>query len=100
MGNGVVVYGQVTDLSLARKLYSTIFTLQPITIGPDCPSEADKINHTATYYTLNFSQWNLPIMELSVYKGTCQLITPSPGMVTGQTLRGDPAFWNLLNLVS
>jgi hypothetical protein len=100
MGNGVVVHGQVTDLSLARQLYSTIFTLQASTIGPDCPSVADKINHTPTLYTLNFSQWSLPIMELSVYKGTCQLINPSPGMVTGQTLRGDTPFWNLLNLVS
>ncbi len=98
LGNGVVVHGQVTDLSLARQLYSTIFTLQPGTIGPDCPSGADKINHTATLYTLNFSQWSLPIMELSVYKGTCQLINPSPG-ITGQTLRGDTTFWNLLNLV-
>jgi len=100
MGNGVVVHGQVTDLSLARQLYSTIFTLQAGTIGPDCPSAADKINHTATLYTLNFSQWSLPIMELSVYKGTCQLINPSPGMVTGQTLRGDTTFWNLLDRVS
>jgi hypothetical protein len=96
MGNGTVVHGPVTNLSLARQLYSTIFTLQPGTIGPDCPSVADKINHTATLYTLNFSQWSLPVMELSVYKGTCQLITPSPGMVTGQTLRGDTTFWNLL----
>ncbi len=100
MSNGVVVHGQVTDLSLARQLYSTIFTLQAGTIGPDCPSVADKINHTATLYTLNFSQWSLPIMELSVYKGTCQLINPSPGIATGQTLRGDTTFWNLLNLVA
>lgn len=96
----VTTQGQVTNLALARRLYSSIFTLQAGVVGPDCPSEADKLHHTATLYTLNFSQWGLPIMELRVYKGSCQLITPSPGMVIGQTLLGDTAFWNLLHLVA
>jgi hypothetical protein len=100
MDNGAVVQGQVTNLSIVRQLYSTIFTLQARSIGPDCPSEADKINHTATLYTLHFRQWNLPIMDLSIYKGTCQLINPSPQIATGQTLRGDTTFWNLLKQVS
>jgi hypothetical protein len=99
-GNGTIVQGQVTNLSLARQLYATVFTLQTGTVGPDCPSAADKLKGTATLYTLNFSQWGLPIMELSVYKGSCQLITPNPGVATGQTLRGDPTFWKLLNQVA
>lgn len=28
------------------------------------------------------------------------LLTPSPGMVTDQTLRGDTTFWNLLNRIT
>ena len=90
-------HGPVTDVQLMQQLYARIFTLPISASGPDCPSEADKIDGKATWYSFDFTQWGLPIMSLTIYEGTCKLIQPSPGMSAGQTLQGDAAFWNLIH---
>jgi hypothetical protein len=59
----------------------------------------DKINHKANWYNLAFTQWNLPIMNLTAYEGSCKLVQPSPGVSQGQTLIGNAAFWNLVHRV-
>ncbi|HEX7737100.1 MAG TPA: hypothetical protein VF458_19805 [Ktedonobacteraceae bacterium] len=97
-GGDTVSHGQVTDAQLMRQLYARIFTLQSGgTIGPDCPSDQDKINKASHWYTFEFSQWGLPIMKLSVFEGTCKIIQPAPGIDTDQTLLGDVSFWNLIH---
>jgi hypothetical protein len=90
-------HGQVTDTQLMQQLYAKIFTLQPGTVGPDCPSNADKVAGKARWYDLDFTQWGLPIMSLTVYEGSCKLVQPSPGLATSQTLLGDAAFWDLVH---
>ncbi len=90
-------HGPVTDTSLMRQLYASIFTLKSAPVAPECPSDEDKLKGTGRWYTLDFTQWGLPIMTLSVYEGSCKLIQPSPGLAAGQTLLGDASFWNLLH---
>lgn len=90
-------HGPVTDAQLMRQLYASIFTLKSAPVAPDCPSGEDKVKGTAKWYTLDFTQWGLPVMTLSVYEGSCKLIQPSPGLATGQTLLGDAGFWDLLH---
>lgn len=90
-------HGPVTDVQLMQQLYTRIFTLPSSATGPDCPSEADKLDGKATWYSFDFTQWGLPIMSLTVYEGTCKLVQPSPGLSAGQTLVGDATFWNLVH---
>lgn len=96
-GQNTTLHGQVTDTQLMQQLYARIFTLKQSTVGPDCPSGSDKINRKATWYDLTFTQWDLPIMSLTVYEGSCKLVQPSPGVNQGQTLIGDAAFWDLVH---
>lgn len=91
-------HGQVTDAQLRQQIYASVFNLKAAPVGPDCPSSADKIKGTAKWYTLEFSQWSLPILTLTAYEGTtCKLVQPSRGLATDQTLVGDTAFWDLIH---
>lgn len=88
--------GPVTDTHLMQQIYAKVFTLRAGIVGPDCPSGADKVNHKAKWYTLAFTQWGLPVMNLSLYEGSCKLVQPAPGVEQGQTLLGDAEFWALI----
>jgi hypothetical protein len=97
---GTDIQGLVASATLMQQLYARIFTLQASTIEPGCPSVSDKINGKAHWYTLEFTQWSLPIMTLTVYEGSCKRIQPAPGLNADQTLLGDTAFWNLVHSVA
>src|SRR5579885_2609588 len=84
----------ITNAALRRQLYQKIFTLQPTAPRPDCPSGADKAAGKGTWYTLSFSQWNLPILQVSAYEGSCTYVQVS---ATSQILQGDQEFWNLVH---
>jgi len=43
---------------------------------------------------VNFTQWDLPILQVSVYEGSCRLIEINS---TSQFLQGDKEFWDLIH---
>src|SRR5262249_35902750 len=83
----------VTDAAQMQQLYQKVLALPPTEPQPDCPSQADKRAGSWTRYTLHFSQWGLPIVQVEAYEGSCKYIVRS---VTGQVLQGDQAFWDLV----
>ena len=85
---------KVEDISLMQHLYQKVFALRPMEPQPDCPSGADKVAGTGTWYTLNFSQWSLPILQLDAYEGSC---TYAAFSLTQQTLQSDQEFWSLIH---
>src|SRR5579885_4730 len=84
----------ITDGALRQQLYQKVFTLQPTTPQPDCPSNADKMAGKGIWYMFAFSQWSLPLLQVSAYEGSCTSIQVSP---TNQLLQGDQEFWNLVH---
>lgn len=89
----------ITDLSLIRKLYETIFSLPKISLPQQCSSQQQE---KSTSYTLSFSQGNLPILTRYVTAGACNQITVS-FLGTGSQLyfwQGNETFWKLLQQIT
>jgi hypothetical protein len=84
----------ITDAQLMQKLYAKVFTLQSAQPQPDCPRGADKVANKGKFYDFAFSQWDLPVLQLSAYEGSCTLIEIN---ATGQVLQGDRQFWDLVH---
>ncbi len=84
----------VANTAFIQQLYHQAFALQPTTPQPDCPSGADKVAGKGTWYTFAFSQWNLPLLNVEAYEGSCLYINLSS---TGQLVQGDQAFWALVH---
>ena len=84
----------ITDAQLMQKLYAKVFTLQSARPQPDCPSGADKVANKGKFYDFAFTQWDLPVLQLSAYEGNCTLIEIN---ATGQVLQGDQQFWDLVH---
>jgi hypothetical protein len=80
---------QVSNTQLMLALYDRIFTLPETAPQPGCPADTDKVAGKGTYATLSFTQWNLPLVQIDTYEGSCNLVELSP---TGQWLRADQAF--------
>ncbi len=85
---------RIADTALLQKLYKKVYTLQRTRAQPNCPSGADKVAGKGTFYDYSFTQWDLPILQVDVYEGSCRLIEISS---TGQFLQGDQEFWNLVH---
>jgi hypothetical protein len=85
---------RIADAALLQRLYKKVYTLQRTRAQPNCPSEADKVAGKGTFYHYSFTQWDLPILQVDVYEGSCRLIEISP---TGQFLQGNQEFWNLVH---
>jgi len=85
---------RITDAALLQKLYKKVYTLQRTHAQPNCPSGADKVAGKGTFYDYSFTQWDLPILRVSIYEGSCRLIEITS---TGQFLQGDQEFWNLVH---
>jgi hypothetical protein len=92
-GSGISQQTTVADAALMQRIYQKVAALQPTQPQPDCPSQADKLAGTWTRYVLNFSQWDLPIVQIEAYKGSCRSVSRTG---TGQVLRGDQEFWDLV----
>jgi hypothetical protein len=85
---------RIADAALLQRLYKKVYTLQRTQAQPNCPSGADKVAGKGTFYNYSFTQWDLPILQVDVYEGSCRLIEISS---TGQFLQGDQEFWNLVH---
>ncbi len=92
--SGTAGQATVADAALMQRLYQKVFTLQATQPTPDCPSGDDKLHGKRVWYTLDFSQWGLSILQVSAYEGRCTAVSRS---VTGQTLQGDAEFWSLVH---
>ena len=89
---------RIAGAALLQRLYKKVYTLQPTQAQPNCPSGADKVAGKGTFYDYSFTQWDLPILQLDVYEGSCRLIEISSEISsTGQFLQGDQEFWNLVH---
>jgi len=86
--------GGITDAALLQQLYKKVLTLQPTQVPSNCPSEEDKVAGVGTFYDVNFTQWDLPILQVGVYEGSCRLIEINS---TSQFLQGDKEFWDLIH---
>ncbi|HLV99216.1 MAG TPA: hypothetical protein VKT82_11140 [Ktedonobacterales bacterium] len=85
---------EIHDAALMEQLYQKVFTLHTIAPQPDCPSEADKVDGKGIWYTFSFSQWNLPILQISAFEGSCYYVAFS---LPNQQLQGDQEFWKLVH---
>jgi hypothetical protein len=84
----------IKNMTFIEQFYAKFNALQPAQPPQDCPSGADKVAGKGTFYTILFSQWNLPVLQAQVYEGSCQLIQNT---ATGQSYQGDQEFWNLVH---
>jgi len=84
----------IKNMTFIEQFYTKFNALQPAQPQQDCPSGADKVAGKGTFYSLLFSQWSLPVLQASVYEGSCKLIQNDS---TGQPYQGDQEFWNLLH---
>jgi hypothetical protein len=75
-------------------LYDRVFTLPQIASQPGCPPDADKVAGKGTWATLTFTQWTLPLVQIATYEGSCSFVQV---VTTGQWLRADQAFWDLVH---
>src|SRR5262249_521021 len=89
---------QVSDTQLMLALYDAVFTLPETASQPGCPPTADKLAGTGTFVSLTFTQWNLQLVQITTYQGSCSFVqlTP-PGAPPGPWLRANQAFWDLVH---
>jgi hypothetical protein len=84
----------ITNTMLIQKLYTKTLGL-PLAHSqqfPACVGD-DKIHGKGTWYSFTFSQWNLPLLQISAYEGCTSFVTN----VTQQYLQGDQEFWSLVH---
>lgn len=84
----------VSDTQLMLALYDYIFTLPETAFQPGCPPDADKLAGKGTYAMFTFTQWSLPLVQIATYEGSCTFVQIA---TTGQRLRADQSFWDLVH---
>lgn len=85
----------VGDTALVQQLYRKVLTLQPTTTQPDWDCVGtDKAAGKGTWYSFSFSQWELPILSVDAFEGSCQYVMRS---MLGQVVQGDQAFWDMIH---
>jgi len=84
----------IEDQTFIATWYANILALQPSQPQTDCPSEADKVAGKAIWYSMRFTQWDLPVLQVSAYEGSCKLVEIGP---TSQPYQGDQQFWDLVH---
>jgi hypothetical protein len=90
----------IADAGLRQRLYTKIFALPVGKTPPDCPPGGDKVDDKGKWYTLSFTQWDLPVLvNVDAYEGSCTLISLDANQPVGlgQALQGDEAFWGLIH---
>lgn len=93
-GGSTIQHGLVADAALKQRLYEKIFALHRGKPVLGCPSGADKVAGKGKWYTLSFTQWDLPVLGIEAYEGSCKLVSFN---VDGQVLLGDQEFWDLVH---
>jgi len=93
-GASTVQHGLVADAALTQRLYEKIFTRHRGKPDQGCPSGADKVAGKGKWYTLSFTQWDLPVLGIEAYEGSCKLVCFT---VDGQVVLGDQEFWDLVH---
>jgi hypothetical protein len=85
-----------TDDQVIQALYSQVFQL-PVTDGqPNCPPADDKLSGKGRFTTLAFTQWDLPLVRIDTYQGSCSYVQING---TGPQLKANQTFWDLLGRV-
>jgi hypothetical protein len=84
----------VSDTQLILAMYDRVFALPETAPQPGCPPSADKVAGKGTFATFTFTQWNLQLVQIDTYEGSCSFVQLSP---TGQWLQADQAFWDLVH---
>jgi hypothetical protein len=89
----------VSDTQLFLALYDRIFTLPVVASKgewpfPGCPPDADKVAGTGVWTRFTFTQWDLLLMRIDTYEGSCRFVQEAD---TGQGLKSDQAFWDLVH---
>lgn len=97
-GGGTSSQRTVTDAALMQQLYTKTFKLSFAKGTPSCFSDDNKLGGKGAWYSLTFTQWDLPVLELQAYEeNTCayaSLINEGAGEQLVQT---DAEFWNLVH---
>ncbi len=93
-------HATITNATQLQQLYGKILSLPTIQPQADCPSESDKLAGKFTWYY--FTQWDLPIMHIDAYAGSCQSIDIgwADAITTNHYLQGDESFWLLLRALA
>ncbi|MGZ3646721.1 MAG: hypothetical protein ACXVCM_23055 [Ktedonobacteraceae bacterium] len=98
-GSGIAQLGTIADAGLRQKLYTKIFALPAGKASPNCPSGEDKMAGKGKWYTFSFTQWDLLLVNVDAYEGSCTLVSldAGQGMGAGLILQGDGEFWHLVH---
>ncbi len=86
----------VGDHQLMLDLYAQVFTLPETAAQPGCPPESDKLAGKGTRTTLVFTQWDLQLVRIDTYEGSCRYVRLNE---SGEWLQGNQTFWDLLHRV-
>jgi hypothetical protein len=93
-----IAQAPVRDTQLLLAVYTRILTLrassQPGQPQPGCHLDADKVAGAGTWTRFTFTPWNLVLVRIDTYEGSCRFIQESD---TGQALLADQAFWDLVH---
>jgi hypothetical protein len=84
----------VSDEQLVQALYAQVYQLPAADAQPSCPPEEYKLSGKGTFTTLAFSQWDLPLVRVDTYQGSCNYVQISG---TGPYLKADQSFWDLID---
>jgi hypothetical protein len=88
---------RVHDIALVQKLYARVLML-PVAQPPsgNCPGN-DKEAGKAKWYNLTFSQWDLVLLQVTAYEGSCTFVTEEAERGQSQYLQADQEFWTWLH---
>ncbi|HEX7102654.1 MAG TPA: hypothetical protein VF201_08430 [Nitrolancea sp.] len=85
-----------TDDQVIQALYSQVFQLPVTAAQPNCPPADDKLSGKGTFTTLAFTQWDLPLVRIDTYQGSCSYVQMNG---TGPVLKANQTFWDLIDRV-
>jgi Putative zinc-finger len=90
----------IVDKALIQQLYSQTLALPQSQLqSAGCPSGSDKESGTGTWYFVTFTQWDLPLLNIQAYEGSCMSISivPDAFYPMNTLLQGNQAFWDLIH---
>jgi hypothetical protein len=86
-----------TDDQVIQALYDQVFQLPVAEAQSNCPPSDDKVSGQYRFTTLDFTQWDLPLVRVDTYQGTCSYVQLSD--TNGPRLKANQAFWDLIDHV-
>ncbi len=88
---------RVTDTQLIQQLYTKVFTLPATQPPPENCLSNDKSAGKDKRYELTFLQWDLVILQMSAYEGSCTFVGKNFNRGQSQYLQADQEFWTWLH---